>query len=343
MSGESNVMAWQDLLARRRSRFWHDKAAIDLLVDFFEPDSWPIVKFFLLSRLALRGSQADARPPAGDSATQPEPCLPRSEPAKTEMDVVPRLIFQTWKVRHPLPANYQYWSKSFAAQNPGHQHIIWDDADNREFIATRFPWFLPYYDRYPREIFRVDLVRMFFLYEFGGLYVDMDTQCLRPVDEALRTGDVILGWMGREAGFAHAISNAIMASKPKQLFWLLAIANAIDRAALCRGPADFIARPEFLTACILIRDSYLEYVSHTEWEIRARLERSLPKSVPVNDAVAGEVRVLPAGIWYPINWNNLWHQRFRRELLRKNILLTQAQARALFPAAHLVTYWTHSW
>lgn len=69
----------------------------------------------------------------------------------------------------------------------------------------------------------------------------------------------------------------------------------------------------------------------------------LPKSVPVEDAVAGRLKLLPSQVWYPINWNNLWQQRFRRDHLKRGTLLTPDQVKALFPASHMVTYWTHSW
>jgi hypothetical protein len=331
---------WQRLLAARRSRFWHHKGALDLLTDATEPGSLRMLGFTLRSRLSR--SNIAAAKDAG--AIQPAPRTPRIVPAEASAGSVPPLTFQTWKVRDPLPANFGYWSATLSARNPARQHIIWDDQDNREFIVADFPWFLPGYDRYPQEIYRADIVRLFFLYRFGGLYADMDTECLRPVDKALASGDVILGSMGPDSTFAYSIPNAVMAAKPRQLFWLLAIANAIDRAALCRKPTDFLARgPEYLTGAVLIRDSLLQYRAQGVEAVRQRLARSLPANIAVADAVAGDIVVLAPAIWYPINWNNLWHQRFRRALMRRQVPLTPDQVKALFPAAHLVAYWTHSW
>ena len=332
----------QQWLAARRSRFWHEKGALDLLVDATEQGSLPMSGFVLRSRLSRRPSTPrtdDEAPPGGPAAR-----TPRIVPAEPWADGVPALIFQTWKVRQPLPANYRYWSSTLSAHNPRRAHIVWDDQDNRDFIASDFPWFLPCYDRYPREIYRVDIVRLFFLYRFGGLYADMDTECLCPVDKALGAGDVILGAMGPDRACIYSIPNAVMAAKPRQLFWLLAIANAIDRAALCAKTADFIARgPEYLTGAVLLRDSLLQYEAHGAEEVRQHVARSLPPAVAVADAAAGRVAVLPPATWYPINWNNLWHQRFRRELLRRRTPLTPGEVRALFPAAHMVSYWTHAW
>ena len=63
---------------------------------------------------------------------------------------------------------------------------------------------------------RVDAVRYFFLYHFGGLYVEMDAECLRPVAPLFQSGDVWLGRMGSNPAFAHSIPNAIMASRRLQ-------------------------------------------------------------------------------------------------------------------------------
>ena len=88
--------------------------------------------------------------------------------------MIPALIYQTWKSKTSLPENFAHWRASFARLNPGYSLLLWDDADNRQFIADHFAWFLPTYDGFPQEIFRVDAVRYFFLYLHGGIYVDLD-------------------------------------------------------------------------------------------------------------------------------------------------------------------------
>ncbi|RYD18011.1 MAG: cell surface protein, partial [Lysobacteraceae bacterium] len=90
----------------------------------------------------------------------------------------PKVIFQTWKSRTVIPGNYRHWRQTFIDTNPDCRVLLWDDADNRAFIADRFAWALPVYDGYAQEIFRADAVRFFFLFEFGGLYADIDTECL---------------------------------------------------------------------------------------------------------------------------------------------------------------------
>jgi hypothetical protein len=156
-------------------------------------------------------------------------------------DDFPPVIFQTWKSRSVIPGNYRHWRQTFVDTNPDCRVLLWDDADNRAFIADRFAWALPVYDSYPQEIFRADAVRFFFLLEFGGLYADMDTECLRPIRPSASTGAVVLCRMGGNPDFAHAIPNAIMASRPSQIFWLFAIHCMIEAAERIPDAAARIA------------------------------------------------------------------------------------------------------
>src|ERR1700755_3694858 len=96
-------------------------------------------------------------------------------------DIVGARIFQTWKSKTSLPDNFRYWHSTIVGKNPDFAVTLWDDADNRNFIAGNFPWFLSIYDQLPAEIYRVDCVRYFYLYAYGGFYIDLDTECLAPL------------------------------------------------------------------------------------------------------------------------------------------------------------------
>ena len=116
--------------------------------------------------------------------------------------MIPTLIYQTWKSKTSLPENFAHWRASFARLNPGYTLLLWDDADNRQFIADHFAWFLPTYDGFPQEIFRVDAVRYFFLYLHGGIYVDLDTQCLKPLEPLRSQAD--------RAALAQAVAEGLI-------------------------------------------------------------------------------------------------------------------------------------
>jgi len=267
-------------------------------------------------------------------------------PEPTQIEEISRVIFQTWKSRIDIPPNYRYWRSTFIRNNPDFKCVLWDDDDNREFIAERFPWFLSTYDRLPAAIFRADAVRPLFLFLYGGVYVDIDTECLRPLETMPFSGDVILGQMGPDLNFEHSIPNAVMASKPFQLFWLVVIILMMEKVK-SRGRVGDLGRatPESLTGPILLHEAFDFYRSESEKNIRLRtlpIIEKLPEEISAR-IQAGRIELLPPDVWYPIAWTNPFHRRFKNFLQKNGILLAPADACLLFPKASLVTYWMHSW
>ncbi len=279
---------------------------------------------------------------AGARGEAREPLLPH---AVTDGSF-PRLIFQTWKSKVSMPANYARWSASLRGMNPGFEYFLWDDADNRRFIEKYYPWFLPVYDAYPREIYRADAVRYFFLYQFGGLYADMDTECLRSVERLFESGDVWLGRMGDDPDFSHSIPNAIMASRPLQEFWLLVIHLLVENA---RTPGDAESMtdkgPEALTGPILLKNAYDTYLlsdRNAVCEMIQSIAMRLPDNLQPRPGTS-RVELLAPAIWYPIDWSNMIHLRLSSQVVDFNVALGERTKRWLFPRSFLVTYWTHCW
>ena len=75
---------------------------------------------------------------------------------------------------------------------------------------------------------RVDAVRYFILHHHGGVYIDLDFECLQPMDKLLKDKELLLG-IGPDAhlknkaaikrNFNKIIVNAWMASIPAHPFW----------------------------------------------------------------------------------------------------------------------------
>ena len=95
--------------------------------------------------------------------------------------MIPKIIHQTWKTRD-IPDGWKDSVPSWQEFHPDWQHILWTDADLESFIAERYPWFLPTYRDYPYAIQRVDAARYFLLYEYGGIYSDLDVLCVKSFD-----------------------------------------------------------------------------------------------------------------------------------------------------------------
>lgn len=253
-------------------------------------------------------------------------------------EMISKVIFQTWKSKTELPANFAYWQQTFKDLHPNYQYRLWDDADNRAFIEKNFPWFLERYDSFPAEIYRADAVRYFFLYRFGGIYADLDTECLRNLDPLLTGGDVILGRMGSNPAFEHSIPNAFMMSKPRQEFWLFVISLICDTVG---------ERPEYVTGPVVLKQAYDDYTTQyrEDWvqnriaQIRMKMEDNFPASAERTNIVVGTTN-----IFYPVDWSDRVHDTFfRKPLIRDKTILDRDVALALFPTSFAVSYWAHSW
>ena len=250
---------------------------------------------------------------------------------------IPSRIFQTWKSKTEFPGGFAYWMRTFRELNPSFAHLLWDDDDNRDFIAGGFDWFLRTYDGYPREIYRADAVRYFFLYCYGGIYADMDVECLKPLDRLLELGDIVLVRMGPDPDFPGSVPNAIMASRPRQEFWLFLISRLLQAAASPRSPEE-------TTGPVLLKSALDLYLTRDlEWSGAAI--RSVAERLPSGLQPMGgrpRFRLLPSREWFPLDWSDPIHQRVRREVLEGR-LLTDEVKRELFPHASMVSYWSHMW
>ena len=86
---------------------------------------------------------------------------------------------------------------------------------NRKLVQSDFSSHLAMYDRYEVSIKRVDAIRLFILYRYGGLYMDLDFLCLRPFESLpyLPDGMAVFGMQDERVA-----ANAFMAAPPGHPF-----------------------------------------------------------------------------------------------------------------------------
>lgn len=129
---------------------------------------------------------------------------------------IPREIFQTWKTRD-VPEHWKESQLSIVRNLPEWKYTLFTDEDNREFVKTHFPDFLPYYDAFPYNIQRADAIRYMYLYINGGVYMDLDIAIQRSIDDLLGDEDFYLVPSGN---VSSSFTNSFMISKPRVSFWL---------------------------------------------------------------------------------------------------------------------------
>lgn len=103
-----------------------------------------------------------------------------------------KIIHQTWKDKNiPYSTFKKEWIESWTDLNPTWEYKLWTDEDMYDFIATKYSWFLPTFEAYPESIQRVDAFRYFIIYEYGGLYADLDIECFKQLDSLLKDNCIL--------------------------------------------------------------------------------------------------------------------------------------------------------
>jgi mannosyltransferase OCH1-like enzyme len=86
---------------------------------------------------------------------------------------IPKIIHQTWKTKD-IPEHWKKSQKEWQRLHPEWIYILWTDDDIRNHIKKYHSDFLELHDNYEYPIQRADMIRYFILYDFGGLYSDLD-------------------------------------------------------------------------------------------------------------------------------------------------------------------------
>jgi mannosyltransferase OCH1-like enzyme len=135
---------------------------------------------------------------------------PNTMPANSS---IPRLFHQIWyQGEHALPQKYRRYRQSWIKHHPDWEFRLWDAKMLQAHVDRYYPWFSDRYASFPSDIQRIDSARYCFLASYGGFYVDMDIECLRPIDSLLPGHDLILS---RTYGY----NNALIGSARGHLVW----------------------------------------------------------------------------------------------------------------------------
>lgn len=147
--------------------------------------------------------------------------------------MIPHILHQTWKSRH-VPMRFRRFVASWRQHNRL-EHRFYSDGDLRRLVASHFPQYLALYDGFACNLERTDFARYVMMYVEGGVYADLDMECLQPIDCLLESEGPVIGTEPREHIKLYRtdtlLCNAILLSPPGNPLWreLLAYIAAIYR------------------------------------------------------------------------------------------------------------------
>jgi mannosyltransferase OCH1-like enzyme len=149
---------------------------------------------------------------------------------------IPRLIHRVWLGPDPLPEEFAHYGETWRRHHPEWEIRLWTDADLDE---------LPLPDAFSRardHVERSDVLRLELIRAIGGVYVDTDVECRRPIDPLL---DGVTAFAAHQRPQSDIVNNAVMGAVPHHPAFEQAI-EEIERTVGTGGVLDSTG-PHFLT------------------------------------------------------------------------------------------------
>ncbi len=140
---------------------------------------------------------------------------------------IPHILHQTWRTRD-IPSKLDGYVRSWRRIHPSWEFRLYDDKDCRKLVATHYPSLLAQYDGYPRNIQRADLFRYLVVYHYGGVYADLDMECLKSIAPLLANRSCVFGieahfgkYLQRKLRYqaGYHVANCIFAAQPRHPFF----------------------------------------------------------------------------------------------------------------------------
>ncbi|HZQ64019.1 MAG TPA: glycosyltransferase [Gaiellaceae bacterium] len=94
--------------------------------------------------------------------------------------MVPRILHQVWLGDRPLPDEFAAYRESWTRHHPDWEHRLWTEENLPD--GLRRP---EVYERLRVPAERSDILRLEVLWRHGGVYVDTDFECHRPLDPVI--------------------------------------------------------------------------------------------------------------------------------------------------------------
>lgn len=120
--------------------------------------------------------------------------------------MIPKIIHYCWLSNDPIPKDLKKYMKSWKEKLYDYEFILWD---LNRFDLNRSLWVKQAFEA-KKYAFAADYIRLYAVYNYGGIYKDMDVEVIKSFNDLLRN-DYILGYeaaKGLEAGVFGAPKKA---------------------------------------------------------------------------------------------------------------------------------------
>ncbi len=119
---------------------------------------------------------------------------------------IPKKLHQIWIGPNPVPSHHEKWIAGWKRQHPDWEHRLWNEKALVDVLPEAA---LTYYHAAQSYAGKADVARIWLVHELGGVYVDTDFQCLRPIDELLHGCRAFVAFSRYDAKIINALFGAV--------------------------------------------------------------------------------------------------------------------------------------
>lgn len=155
---------------------------------------------------------------------------------------IPKIIFQTCSFKYnEIPDYIKIHQQTWIEKNPNWEYRYYDDQDCFNFIKEYFPELVDMFSSIQVPFARADFWRFVALYYFGGVYADIDTFCVKPLDEWIDTDKDFISAENYIEGLGYNIEDWFFANSPKNDISRNIVDYMIDRIKSSHSPNENVS------------------------------------------------------------------------------------------------------
>lgn len=234
--------------------------------------------------------------------------------------MIPKLIHYCWLSGDPYPEKIKHCIDSWKKILPDYELILWD---TKRFPLEKCAWVKEAYDA-KKYAFAADYIRLYAVYNYGGIYLDSDVEVFKRFDNLLS----LPYFVGKE-GFDNRIEAAAFGAE-KGTDWVKRCLDYYEgrRFLMPDGAYDTKVMPDIVNEIISSNYSIKEINSIKDFSLEKDVFNLFP-----NDWFCANVHMTPTSIeptyiisdktycvhhfansWLKLNKYKIWLKRFLMKL-----------------------------
>jgi len=149
---------------------------------------------------------------------------------------IPKIIHQIWfnfknkPYGNKLPYKYQKYQKTLIDMNKDFKYILWDEKSAEKLIKQKYKWCYERFKSFKYPVKKVDYFKYILMYEYGGIYLDMDIKSIKPInlDKINKTNKKVILCNFQKVLIIDMfckIQNCVLMGEKNNMFWLFLLKN----------------------------------------------------------------------------------------------------------------------